>query len=45
MKDQGSNRNLSSGFSAVFNAFVKFAGMLAISYAALYMVFKLMKMG
>jgi hypothetical protein len=45
MKDQGSDHNVSRGFSAVFNAFVKFAGMMAVSYAALYVVFKLMKMG
>lgn len=45
MKDQGSDRSVSREFSAVFNTLIKFAGMMVVSYAALYVVFKLMKMG
>jgi|GraSoi2013_100cm_1033763.scaffolds.fasta_scaffold24034_4 hypothetical protein len=42
-KDQGSDRNVSTRFTGVFNAFAKLAGMLGVSYAALYIVFKLLK--
>jgi len=45
MKDHGTDPNGSSGFPGFFNAFAKFAGMMGVSYAVLYMVFKLMKIG
>lgn len=43
MKDQCSDQ--SRGFTGVFNAFAKLAGMTGVSYAVLYMVFKLLKIG